>query len=62
MKEQEKVFDDMVNLCFEEFGRLRLDFGCHQNSPNRSHFNNKSFNSKPFNTKPFNNKSVKELK
>ena len=26
MKEQEHIFDDMVNLCFEEFGILRLDF------------------------------------
>jgi hypothetical protein len=32
MKEQEKVVDDMVRLCFEEFGRLRLDFGCHNNN------------------------------
>ncbi len=36
MKDQEKVFDDMVRLCFEEFGRLRLDFGCHNNN---GHFN-----------------------
>jgi len=28
MKEQEKIMDDMVKLCFEEFGRLRLDFSC----------------------------------
>ncbi len=27
MNEQEKVMDDMVNLCFEEMGRLSLNFG-----------------------------------
>ena len=27
MKEQERIMDDMVQLCFEEFGKLRLDFG-----------------------------------
>ncbi len=26
MNEQEKVMDNMVKLCFEEFGRIRLDF------------------------------------
>ena len=26
MHEQEKVMDDMVKLCFEEMGRLSLDF------------------------------------
>ncbi len=26
MNEQEKVMDNMVRLCFEEFGRIRLDF------------------------------------
>ena len=29
MKEQEKVMDNMVQMCFEEFGRLRIDFACH---------------------------------
>ena len=26
MKEQEKAMDNMVKLCFEEFGRISLDF------------------------------------
>jgi len=28
MNEQEKIMNNMVKLCFEDFGRLRLDFGC----------------------------------
>ncbi len=27
IREQEKVMDDMVRLCFEDFGRLSLNFG-----------------------------------
>ncbi|MBR9705617.1 hypothetical protein GOV14_01140 [Candidatus Pacearchaeota archaeon] len=27
MKEQEKLMDDMVRLCFEDFGRISLRFG-----------------------------------
>ena len=27
IKEQEKIMDDMVRLCFEEMGRLSLNFG-----------------------------------
>lgn len=27
MEEQEKIMDEMVKLCFEDFGKLRLDFG-----------------------------------
>lgn len=27
MREQEKIMDDMVKLCFEQAGRLSLDFG-----------------------------------
>lgn len=27
MREQEKIMDDMVKLCFHEFGKLSLDFG-----------------------------------
>jgi DNA-directed RNA polymerase subunit M/transcription elongation factor TFIIS len=27
MKEQEKIMDDMVRLCFEDIGRLSLNFG-----------------------------------
>ena len=32
MKEQEKIMDNMVKLCFEEFGILKLNFACHKNS------------------------------
>jgi len=32
MREQEKIMDDMVKLCFEEFGRISLNFN---NSPER---------------------------
>ena len=27
MREQEKMMDDMVRLCFEEFGRVSINFG-----------------------------------
>jgi len=27
MREHEKMMDDMVKLCFEEFGRISLNFG-----------------------------------
>ena len=27
MREQEKIMDDMVRLCFEDFGRISLNFG-----------------------------------
>jgi len=27
MSEQEKIMDNMVKLCFEEMGRLSLNFG-----------------------------------
>lgn len=28
MKEQERIMDNMVKLCLEEFGRLSLEFNC----------------------------------
>jgi hypothetical protein len=31
MKEQEKIMDDMVRLCFEDFGRISLNFGARRN-------------------------------
>ena len=34
MKEQEKVMDDMVRLCFDQMGRLTLDFEDHINGLN----------------------------
>ena len=36
-KEQEKVIDDMVNLCFEEFGRISLNFNGIHNRTNGIH-------------------------
>lgn len=36
MREQEKIMDDMVNLCLEEFGTLRMNFTCNQHK----HLNN----------------------
>ena len=29
MHEQRKIMDDMVKLCFEDFGKVSLDFGMH---------------------------------
>jgi hypothetical protein len=40
MKEQEKIMDDMVRLCFEEFGKISLNFcpnNVNNNSNNSSH-------------------------
>ena len=34
MKEQEKIIDDMVSLCFEESGRISLKF-CNYNSEDK---------------------------
>ena len=50
MKEQEKIMDDMVKLCVEELGRVRLDFGCHHPNHNPSQKNN-----------PFNNSKIREI-
>src|SRR3989338_6875284 len=36
IKEQEKILDDMVKLCFEDFGKISLNFGCQSNN----HLNN----------------------
>ena len=36
MQEQEKMMDDMVNLCLEEFGTLKLNFACNHHK----HLNN----------------------
>ena len=33
MKEQENIMDDMVKLCFEEFGKISLVFGKCDGSP-----------------------------
>lgn len=40
MKEQEKVMDDMVNLCFEEFGRISLNFNSLNNKSNSINIKN----------------------
>ncbi len=34
MKEQEKIMDDMVRLCLEDFGRISLDFHNNHNHVN----------------------------
>lgn len=34
IKDHEKIMDDMVKLVFEEFGRIRLDFGCYNGDCN----------------------------
>ncbi len=31
IREQEKIMDNMVRLCFEDFGRLSLEFGKEMN-------------------------------
>ena len=36
MREQEKIMDDMVRLCFEDFGRVSLNFGNHNQDLNDS--------------------------
>ena len=33
IKEQEKIMDDMVRLCFEDFGRISLNFGNSSQNP-----------------------------
>lgn len=40
MKDQEKIMDDMVKLCFEEFGILRLNFACNKNGNGNDHNGN----------------------
>ncbi len=40
MREQEKMMDDMVRLCLEDFGRIRLQFG------NINHFNDNNVHGK----------------
>jgi DNA-directed RNA polymerase subunit RPC12/RpoP len=37
IKEQEKIMDDMVKLCFEEFGRVSLVFGNGNTQDNINH-------------------------
>jgi len=39
MKEQERIMDGMVKLCFEEFGTLRLNFGFNENKDKVKEFN-----------------------
>ena len=34
IKEHEQIMNDMVKLCFEEFGTVRLDFGCNGSGMN----------------------------
>ncbi len=39
MKEQEKIIDDMVRLCFEDFGKISLNFR-HPSNHHHNHINN----------------------
>jgi DNA-directed RNA polymerase subunit RPC12/RpoP len=42
MQDQQRMVDDMVNLCLEEFGTLRMSFACNHHK----HLNNKHSNPK----------------
>ena len=39
MRDQEKIMDDMVRLCLEDFGRISLEFG-NSNSNHNNQINN----------------------
>ena len=41
MREQEKMMDNMVRLCFEEFGRISLNFGDNHNNINKEQIKDK---------------------
>jgi len=38
IKDQEKIMDDMVRLCLEDFGRVRIDFGSVNPNLKNNHF------------------------
>ncbi|MFA6974306.1 MAG: hypothetical protein WC238_06295 [Parcubacteria group bacterium] len=38
MHEQSKIMDDMVKLCFEDFGKLSLNFQNQDDNPNNARF------------------------
>ncbi len=40
IKVQERIMDDMVRLCLEDFGRISLEFGNHQINHNNNNNNN----------------------
>jgi hypothetical protein len=40
IKEQEKIMDDMVKLCFEDFGKISLKFGCNNIDSDKFKCNN----------------------
>ena len=44
MKEQEKIMDNMVKLCFEEFGRISINFNNHDNNIHGHPLNNNHLN------------------
>ena len=37
IREQEKIMDNMVRLCFEDFGRLSLNFGNNEEEKEQGH-------------------------
>ena len=42
MQDQQKMVDDMVNLCLEEFGTLRMNFSCDRHKHlNKNHSHSK---------------------
>ena len=46
MKEQEKIMDNMVRLCFEEFGILKLNFACKNGNGNNGNGNDANTSTK----------------
>jgi len=46
IREHEKIMNDMVKLCYEEFGRLSIDFGCNGNNHNGDHIHGNKINGK----------------
>jgi hypothetical protein len=74
MREQEKIMDDMVRLCFEEFGKVSLNFGTNNsngfnnnlngnNIHNPSHISNQNSNNSQINNNHnnFKAKNIKEF-
>jgi len=46
IKEQEKIMDDMVRLCLEDFGRVRIEFGPGNHNIKNNHFQDNNHVSK----------------
>lgn len=50
IKEHERIMNDMVKMCFEEFGTVRLNFGCNGNHTNGNGNSNGNMNGNGNNT------------